>query len=341
MLKTLKDEDFIITVSPLNELVEVDKEFLSGNYHKENIINPVTWTSGSVSGSAYSIILDRPSTGEYKNKLFTVSYGFTTASAMYSASFDENQNTEKLKIYKLFAKKLLGDHNQIFKFNNAEKHELIFLSFYRNLYKDEIIDNGSIEVTTITSGAFSSPDPDNNVLTSEREMKEYPGGAGVFLRGNLSGSICSICFLKSGIFVVDPNSAIGTSSTGGNFWSGSLNYEELAKSVSGSNLNDLLFGIRHRFEKVRFNNQSNIRSTFIDCKAGSTEFNYSSNPSFRKPDGTIRVVSGSTQNLLPTTYITTVGLYNKNKELLAIGKTNKPIKKNPKTDITITVRLNY
>ena len=43
----------------------------------------------------------------------------------------------------------------------------------------------------------------------------------------------------------------------------------------------------------------------------------------------------------PVTYITSVGLYNSAKELLAIAKLSKPVKKTPQTDILIKIRLNW
>jgi hypothetical protein len=43
----------------------------------------------------------------------------------------------------------------------------------------------------------------------------------------------------------------------------------------------------------------------------------------------------------PTTYITTVGLYNDNNELLAVAKMSKPFKKDANTEALIKVRLDY
>jgi hypothetical protein len=43
----------------------------------------------------------------------------------------------------------------------------------------------------------------------------------------------------------------------------------------------------------------------------------------------------------PVTYITTVGLYNNSKDLLAIAKLSKPIKKTQNTDLLIKIRLNW
>lgn len=342
MIKFLNDEDVVITISPFKEIVRLTSSIFSGSdYYKSNIINPTNgWTSGSASGSVYSVIYDRPTTYNYKNKLLTLSYGYSTGSGMYSGSFVGQQRVQKNQIYQLFAKQLLGNKNNIFKFDGQEKHELIFLSMCRNLYKDSISDDGNILIEVVQSGAFQGTKSLNS-LTSQGNHTEYPGGKAVVLRESFSGTVAGMCFLESGIFAIDPNQAIGTSSGDFNYWSGTLGYEELAKGVSGSNLNDLLFGITQRIFNVQFYNESKIRSTFIRCSGDKSEFNYSSNPSFLYPNGKIRTASGSTENISPSTYITTIGFYNENNELLAVGKIPNPIKKDFNTEIEVVCRITY
>ena len=44
---------------------------------------------------------------------------------------------------------------------------------------------------------------------------------------------------------------------------------------------------------------------------------------------------------MPVSYITTVGLYSADNELLAVAKVSEPIKKQPDTELTLRVRLDY
>jgi len=67
--------------------------------------------------------------------------------------------------------------------------------------------------------------------------------------------------------------------------------------------------------------------------------NYSNNPTF---------VSGSTNEIFdkcfaknPQTYITSIGLYNSNRELVALAKLSRPVKKTFETDLLIKIRLNW
>ena len=43
----------------------------------------------------------------------------------------------------------------------------------------------------------------------------------------------------------------------------------------------------------------------------------------------------------PASYITTVGLYSADNELLAVAKLSEPLKKTPSNELTLRVRLDY
>ena len=81
------------------------------------------------------------------------------------------------------------------------------------------------------------------------------------------------------------------------------------------------------------------RSSFYFCRVPNFEFNHSQNPSFSTGDNAELVHSSFITE--PNTYITTVGLYNSNNELLAVAKLSKPFKKDPNTEALIKVRLDY
>ena len=79
-----------------------------------------------------------------------------------------------------------------------------------------------------------------------------------------------------------------------------------------------------------------FRSIFVRVK--SQDFNYTTNPS---------IISGSGELYFPTlinnpqTYVTTVGLYNPNNELLAVAKMSKPLVKDFTKEALIRVKLNW
>ena len=110
--------------------------------------------------------------------------------------------------------------------------------------------------------------------------------------------------------------------------------------MTSSQIDQIITGFRQRIDKVNFQNQTNLYSTVYFCRATNTEFNYSSNPTYLDSNQRIRVTSGS--NVLQSrTYITKVGLYDANDNLLAVGSVNKPITKSPDTESIFRIRLDY
>ena len=120
---------------------------------------------------------------------------------------------------------------------------------------------------------------------------------------------------------------------GPGFSSGS--YSNLA---TGSTIVQVADSIRDRIVDIDFNNTVELNSTIYFCRANHNDFNYSSNPTYLN-QSQIRVKNTTSDN--PVSYITTVGLYSSDNELLAVAKLSEPLKKDPNTELTIRVRLDY
>ena len=84
--------------------------------------------------------------------------------------------------------------------------------------------------------------------------------------------------------------------------------------------------------------QEDISSKFYFCRVFNRQFNHSTNDSFTKADGTLRFDSMIDN---PQVYITTVGLYNDNQDLLAVAKLSQPLPKNFTKEALIKVKLDY
>ena len=91
-----------------------------------------------------------------------------------------------------------------------------------------------------------------------------------------------------------------------------------------------------------FQNNTNINSTLIFCRATADEFNYSTNPTFTNTAGRIRVIDSGQEDTQRTfTMPTTVGLHDEFGNLLAVAKVSRPIEKNDEKDITFRIRLDF
>tara|TARA_R110000824_G_scaffold14605_4_gene62107 strand:+ start:9872 stop:11101 length:1230 start_codon:yes stop_codon:yes gene_type:complete len=141
--------------------------------------------------------------------------------------------------------------------------------------------------------------------------------------GILDQTLCSSSFLDA---------------TFGNSYGGPGGQGSGFNAITGSSIDTIANGIRNRIYNMSFNNTTELNSTIYFCRANHNDFNYSSNPTYLS-ESKIRVKNVSTDS--PVAYATTVGLYSSDNELLAVAKLSEPLKKNPETELTLRVRLDY
>ncbi len=159
------------------------------------------------------------------------------------------------------------------------------------------------------------------VLTSSLFISEFSGGLlnhGLFAGSNLPP------VNKGYINMISGNTAATA-----------FSMQDVLASASISGAADAL---RNRIQNLSFNNTTELNSTIYMCRANANDFNYSSNPTYVSASK-IRVkdVRGDQ----PISYITTVGLYSPDNELLAVAKLSEPLKKTPANEFTLRVRLDY
>ena len=251
--------------------------------------------------------------------------------------------------------------------------EVFFLSFSRLLTKDEI-KKGSFSMELYTGSSATGAIDDSVAASGDAYMTVADHGAqnnyrvnspageyGLLLTSSTSHTkfAAGLVFYQAGIAVLtasvfgtargyineytDPYSgepaqaSSGSGGTGyfGSALTGSANMVQLFASQSISGAAD---GFRGRVRDISFNNTTELNSTIYFCRANHNEFNYSSNPTY--VSGSKIVVKDNTTDL-PLSYITTIGMYSADNELLAMAKISEPLKKDPNTELTLRVRLDY
>ena len=283
---------------------------------------------------------------------FAVTYGHQHGSGSEGSSTSGTTNPTKA-IYSQLRQVLLPAETTQFNFHGGSgtdyKSEDVFaIAVNRARYREKM-DPGNWELH-ISSGSRSIrliDDSDANINpqlgNTKREFNVVSGSVANGVHTTASTTATStnsgsygLFYPELGMIILNPNSLASGSvntcesafieplvrSTGTN----DLNHRKLLKSIeSGS-----YFSARREEQK---------RSSFYFCDVLAGEFNHSQNPSF---------FTGSNAELVnnsfkrePTTYITTVGLYNDNNELLAVAKMSKPFKKDANTEALIKVRLDY
>jgi hypothetical protein len=89
---------------------------------------------------------------------------------------------------------------------------------------------------------------------------------------------------------------------------------------------------------VEFNNTTELNSSIYFCRVNHNEYNYSANPTYLSSS---KIVVKEQTTDAPVSYVTTVGLYSSDNELLAVAKLSEPLKKDPNNELILRVRLDY
>ena len=114
--------------------------------------------------------------------------------------------------------------------------------------------------------------------------------------------------------------------------------QDFRTMLKSSEISSSADAIRNRIFNLQYNNTIELNSTVYFCRAQHDEFNYSSNPTYLS-GSQIRVKNESTD--IPISYITSLGLYSSDNQLLAVGKFSEPIRKDNNIELSFRARLDY
>jgi hypothetical protein len=82
-----------------------------------------------------------------------------------------------------------------------------------------------------------------------------------------------------------------------------------------------------------------ISSTHYFVRLRNKEFNYSNNPTFYNPNNGSIILTDFYQN--PKVYVTSIGMFNDQNELLAVAKLSRPLEKSFDKEALVRVRLDF
>jgi len=337
--KTLNSaNDVTSTRTLLHEAIPLTGTIASGTYSDLNV---KTYSHGM-----FESVYDYPYLSSSANHIFDISTGYSSNSALSGAS--SVQNSKKLNIYSQMAQVLVGydatgsiqnfDQDGDIAVGGTKINEAIFVNFSRLLSKDEM-KKGSFAMWVVTGGLPNNLSSrmtitDDGAATSYK-VNSPAGEYGILYTGSgvkNADSGVGLVYYQAGVAIIT-GSIFSTSSMGPGYSSGT--YNALA---TGSNIEGMANAFRNRLQNVSFNNTVELNSTVYFCRASHNEFNYSNNPTYLS-ESQIRVKNSTTDN--PVSYVTTVGLYSSDNELLAVAKLSEPLKKDPNTEVTLRVRLDF
>ena len=338
------DRDVANTRTLLNEAIPITGSVVSGTYDDENIKN--------YAHGMFQSIYDYPYLSSSANHIIDLTVGYSANSSLSGST--SSQNAKKINIYNQMAQVLVGydENGNIRDFDRDgslatgdKLQECIFINLARLLTKDEV-QKGSFIMTVATGGAPASPDFANNLTirdgdgSANYKTNSPAGEYGILYTGSapaggyVEGSGVGLLYYQAGIAVLT------ASVFDGSFGAPGATYDtsSIDAMLTGSEISSSCDGFRNRLNDLDFNNTTELNSTIYFCRANTSDFNYSANPTYLS-GSKIRVKDQATDT--PLSYVTTVGLYSADNELLAVAKLSEPLKKDPTNEFTLRVRLDY
>lgn len=239
---------------------------------------------------------------------------------------------------------VLGDETAEFTFGGETAPNLYAISVDRNRYKGGLFPGSTTLTLEGPNGDIISITDNSQVATTVefndagRVFQLVSGSAGsVYTTDRDTGYSASgsygLFLPDIATYILNPNALDADASDGG-IELNTTRGDDTDSENAGRLYDAIVAGA-----SFTANSEETITSDFIFVRPRSSEFNYSENPSF---------ISGSTGEVLydsfinnPTTYVTTVGLYNDASELLAVAKLSTPLEKDFTKEALIRVKLDF
>lgn len=279
---------------------------------------------------------------------------------------------EKMDIYRLMASQLLGDENAVFTAQSGSNEfairEAVFFAFKRLFARDQIkretfalrIQPTASLITVLNSTQTNIANPGvgsfimTDINSNSNKAFTFGGQVSTVVDSSNVGRPVGVLFLDRGVFVMDVSRSLdqdrwisgsisAVTTTGRTNFSSSLRH-----LMASASLDDFLDHVcLTRFTgsdqtSITFQNITNINSTLYFCRAGADEFNYSSNPTYLDSNNRIVVIDeGQEETQQSFTFVTSVGLYDANDNLLAVAKLSRPVYKDASRDVTLKCRIDF
>lgn len=275
---------------------------------------------------------------------FAIAYGDVDGSGSIEYDSTVPGKSPSSTSYGQYRTLVLGDELAEFTFGEEISPNFYAISVDRNRYKGGLFPGST--TLNLTVGANTISLTDNSQVSSTVEFNDagrvfqlVSGSAGVVSADSpgengysLSGSY-GLFLPDIATYLLNPL-ALDANVANGGILLGTTRGDNVDSENAGTLYDAIVDGAT-----FTANSEETITSDFIFVRPRSSEFNYSENPSF---------ISGSTGEVLynsfinnPTTYVTTVGLYNNASELLAVAKLSTPLEKDFTKEALIRVKLDF
>ena len=297
----------------------------------------------STSGNYYLDVYQTGSTLNGASVQFAVAYADAQGSGSTAYNTAVAGKSPSSTVYGQYRTLVLGDEESSFSFGGTTSEYFYAITIDRDRFKESILP-ASFNLT-LTKGSATLKLTDNSVTISTisfndagRVFQIVSGSngspyTGVNANGYSAGSGSYGYFLPDIGVILLNGEALDESAAN----KGIALATERAGTPTTTNMSKLYDAIVAG-GAFQLNYKETISSQFVFTRVRNSEFNYSTNPSYITGSGDLRIANMVNA---PQTYITTVGMYNDNNELLAVAKLSRPLLKDFTKEALIRIKLDF
>ena len=344
-------KDFIVreaTSLESSDIVTNERDIVSSGMWADGAGTITTFfTSSTQSGSSADYYLDvysaNPQSDSTARPQFSVAYGhFNGSGSLGAVGVDGNRASAA--VYRQLTNTLLGPTEEKFTFAgtgaNTTPEYVYAISIARQQLREKM-DPGNWELHISGSGGNKYKFIDDSDATTSPTVNQ---GGRVFniVSGSISGGTASTHTTAAsqgggayGLFYPD----LGILVFNGPALNASASLStDVTSNKAGGNVVEFYEDIKVA-SYFRARREEVITSQHYFCRIPNKAFNFSSNPTFTTGSNGAFTVPTFEKN--PKSFITQVGLYNDNNELLAVAKLSKPLQKSYSKEAIIKVKLDF
>ena len=283
-----------------------------------------TQTDANSQGNFFINLYNMPTSSVSASVQCSVSYGHRDGSGSKDFTNDTGSfgfSATKV-IYNQYRQLVYGDETQNFTFSTHTPKDIYVINVNRSRYRHNL-KPGSLNLklkqgTTIVNLTDDSVTSTGSAVLTNigRQFNLVSGSSGVMLGSTVNqvGTSSSYGFVypDAGLIVINPDGLKSKLST---------TTPSKLPNNNGDNPQKLLI-VMEAGDQFIVDSEERITSQYYFTRVKNFEFNYSSNPSFIDTQGNLNFTSMID---MPRVYISTVGLYNDNGDLLAVAKLSQPV----------------
>jgi hypothetical protein len=277
---------------------------------------------------------------------FAVQYGnkYGSGSAYINASVtnqlpDSSSITPSRVVYGQYRTLLLGTESGSFEFGNDNPNGIYIINIARNRYKEHTQPGSmTLKLKNSTNEVILT---DNSQITSTANYTTggnlyytlISGSAGAPYTASPHASVYGYLFPDDDIIILNPSALSKTVVSGGISFNPTIN-----TPGTDNNMPFQIYTLVSSSAYFGLQSAENVSSHYFFTRVKNQDFNYTTNPSIIDNNGNL-IYTTLINN--PQTFITTVGLYNDQNELLAVAKLSRPLVKDFTKEALIKVKLDY